>query len=155
MARNPATIIRMLRAIDQEIECFSMVTMELSLMCVLLFGVLCCICGAASAANWHANRNPLENGRGAAQQRMSILTFPVRISLRRRLTPVLFVAHVLHPVDHPAVELFLDGDMRHGCRGCSAVPMFLAGGEPHHVARPNLFHRSAPALRPAASGRHN
>src|SRR5271166_7019803 len=48
---------------------------------------------------------------------------------------VLFVAHVLQPIDDLAVELFLDGDMRHGRGRRAAVPMFLARREPDHVAR--------------------
>jgi hypothetical protein len=37
--------------------------------------------------------------------------------------PILLVAHLLHPVDDVPVELFLNGDMRHGrgCRGSACV----------------------------------
>ena len=68
---------------------------------------------------------------------------------------VLFVADLFHPVDHFAVELFLNGDVGHrrGWRG--AVPMLLAGRNPDHVARPDFLDRAAPTLRPAATGRHD
>src|SRR5438067_4990530 len=69
--------------------------------------------------------------------------------------PVLFVADLLHPVDGLAVELFLDGDVRHG-RGCrGAVPMLLTRREPDHVTWPDLLDRAAPALGPAAAGGHD
>src|SRR5881227_3284781 len=66
---------------------------------------------------------------------------------------VLFVAHVLHPLDHFAVERFLNGNVRHG--GCrrSAVPMLLVRRKPDHIARPDFFDRSAPTLRPSEAGR--
>jgi hypothetical protein len=35
---------------------------------------------------------------------------------------VLFVADSFHPIDHFAVERFLNGDVRHGRRWRSAVP---------------------------------
>src|SRR5947207_2298945 len=43
---------------------------------------------------------------------------------------VLFVGHLLHPVDDLAVQLFLDGDMRHGCRRRGAMPMLFARWAP-------------------------
>ena len=39
---------------------------------------------------------------------------------------ILVVADHFQPVDHFAVERFLNGNMRHGRRGCAAVPMLLA-----------------------------
>jgi hypothetical protein len=63
----------------------------------------------------------------------------------------LFVADLFHPVDGLSVELFLNGDVRHG-RGCGgAVPMLLTRRKPDHVTGPNLLDRSSPALRPAAA----
>jgi hypothetical protein len=38
---------------------------------------------------------------------------------------VLFVADLFHPLDDLAIERFLDGDMCHGRRRRSAMPMFL------------------------------
>jgi hypothetical protein len=70
------------------------------------------------------------------------------MSLLRKSTrwPVLFVADFFHPVHGLAVELFHDGDVRHGraCRG--AVPMLLTRRAPDHVTRPNLLDRASPAL---------
>src|SRR5712691_8817789 len=65
--------------------------------------------------------------------------------------PILLVADFLHPVDGLAVEPFLNGDVRHGCRGRRAVPMLLARRERDHVAGSNLLDRAAPALRAAAA----
>src|SRR6266566_3865233 len=66
---------------------------------------------------------------------------------------VLFVANFVHPVDNLAVELFLNGNVRHrrGRRG--AVPMLLPRRNPDHVTRPNFLDRTSPALDPAAAGR--
>src|SRR5262249_24319824 len=69
--------------------------------------------------------------------------------------PVLFVADRFHPVHRLAVELFLDGDVRHGRGRRGAVPVLLARREPDHVARPDLLDRAAPALGQAAAGRHD
>src|SRR5579863_2523872 len=69
--------------------------------------------------------------------------------------PVLFVADLLQPVNSLAIQLLLDGEMRHGGGRRGPVPVLLARCEPDHVARPNLLDRAAPALRPAASGNHD
>ena len=66
---------------------------------------------------------------------------------------VLFVADLFHPVDDLAVELFLNGDVRHGGGRRGAVPVLLAGREPDHIAGPDFLDRPALALRPAAAGR--
>src|SRR5664279_2660493 len=81
---------------------------------------------------------------------------PVRFRARPPMfssRPVLRVADVLQPFDDLAVEFFLNGDMGHrrGSRG--AVPMFLAGRKPDHIARPDFLDRAALALRPAAASR--
>ena len=68
---------------------------------------------------------------------------------------VLLVADLFHPVDGFAVELFLNGDVRHGRGWRGAVPVLLTRREPDHVARPNFLDRPAPALCPAATGRHD
>src|SRR5437764_2265037 len=68
---------------------------------------------------------------------------------------VLFVADLLHPVDGLAVELFLDGDVRHG-RGCrGTVPMLLTRRKPDHVTRPNFLNRAPPALYQPTASRHD
>ncbi len=66
---------------------------------------------------------------------------------------VLFVADLFHPVNHFAVERFLNGDVGHGRGWRGAVPMFLARREPDHVTGPNLFDRAAPTLRSLAASR--
>jgi hypothetical protein len=64
-----------------------------------------------------------------------------------RSPAVLVVADLSDPLDELAVELFLDGNVRHG-RGCrSAVPMLLTWREPDHVARSDFLDRASPALR--------
>ena len=66
---------------------------------------------------------------------------------------VLFVADLFHPVDNLAVELFLNGDVRHGRGRRGSMPVLLAGREPDHITGPDLLDRAAPALRPAAASR--
>src|SRR5262245_15156068 len=68
---------------------------------------------------------------------------------------VLFVADLFHPVNHFAVELFLDGDVCHGRGWRGAVPVLLTWREPDHVTRPDLLDRAAPALRAPAAGGHD
>src|SRR5215469_4067074 len=73
---------------------------------------------------------------------------------RKRLLSVLLVGDFFHPVDNFAVAFFLNGDVRHGSCRRRAMPMLLAGREPDNVTGPDLFDRTAPALRPATAG-HN
>ena len=54
------------------------------------------------------------------------------------LAAVLVVGHVLQPIDHLAIQTFLDGDVRHCRRRRSAVPMLLARRKPDHIARPDF-----------------
>src|SRR5579859_4307550 len=68
---------------------------------------------------------------------------------------VLLVTHVFHPVHHLAVFLFLDGDVRHGRRRGSAVPVLLTWREPDHVAGPYFLDSTAPALRAPAARSNN
>jgi hypothetical protein len=68
---------------------------------------------------------------------------------------VLFIGHMLHPVDDLAVERFCNRDVRHRCGRSRAMPVFLARWEPDDIARPYLLNRSALALREAAAGRHD
>src|SRR5437867_8617040 len=81
------------------------------------------------------------------------LPAPIFRSVRRSLAPVskliLFVTDLFHPVDDFTVELFLNGDMRHGCGWRSAMPMLLAGRKPDHIAWPDFVDRAALALNPA------
>src|SRR5262249_36229009 len=54
-----------------------------------------------------------------------------------------------------SVELFLNGNVRHG-RGCrGAVPVLLTRREPDHVTGPDFLDRAAPALGQAAASRHD
>ena len=75
--------------------------------------------------------------------------FPAELSL------ILFVAHVLHPIDGFAIELFLNGEMRHCGSWCRAVPMFLARRKPDNIARADFLERSTPVLRPATARSDN
>src|SRR5438093_2944212 len=63
-----------------------------------------------------------------------------------RAGPVLFVGHVFHPLDRLAIELFLNGDVRHRRVRRRAVPVFLAGFNPHDIARPDFFDGAAREL---------
>src|SRR2546430_17710425 len=64
---------------------------------------------------------------------------------------VLFVAHVLHPLDHFAVERFLNGNLRHGGPGGSGRAMSFSTSHPTHSPPPVFFYVSAaPQLPPPA-----
>src|SRR5258708_31541573 len=66
---------------------------------------------------------------------------------------ILFVVDLFHPVGALAVELFNNGNVRHG-RGCrGAVPMLLTRREPDHVTGPNLLDWASSALCPTAASR--
>src|SRR4051812_8003075 len=72
-----------------------------------------------------------------------------------RSLAILLVSNLFHPLDSFAVERFLNGDVSHGCRRRRAMPMFFPGSKPDHVARLDLFDRSAFALSPAEAGHNN
>src|SRR5690349_3714790 len=84
----------------------------------------------------------------------------VRVGSMRRLLwrggpasgPVLFVADLFHPFDHPAVEALLDGDVRHGGGRGRAVPVLLARREPDDIAGTDLLERATPTLRQPGPG---
>src|SRR5206468_1547404 len=69
-----------------------------------------------------------------------------------RLTLVLLVADLLHPLDVLAVQPLQDRDVRHrrGRRG--AVPVLLARRAPDHVTGADLLDRPSPALDEAKTG---
>ncbi len=68
-----------------------------------------------------------------------------------RPASILLLADVFQPVDHLAVLLFLNGDVRHR-RGCSGtMPVLLPGREPNHISGPNLLDWTSPVLRAAAA----
>src|ERR1700716_221569 len=65
---------------------------------------------------------------------------------------ILLVRNPLHPIDVPAIDSFLNGDVTHGvARGCS-MPVLHARRNPHHVARLDLALFAAPVLYPSRSG---
>src|SRR2546423_330649 len=68
---------------------------------------------------------------------------------------VLRVGDFLHPVHRLAIELFLNGDMRHGGGGRRAGPVLLAWLETHHNPPAYFADRPAFTLHPAAAGRHD
>src|SRR3954453_23701932 len=65
---------------------------------------------------------------------------------------ILVVRNMLHPINGLAVELFLDGDVAHGRRRRSAVPVLLTWREPDDIAGPDLLDRAAFTLHPAETG---
>ena len=65
----------------------------------------------------------------------------------------MFVADLLHPIDNLAIELFLNGDVRHGRGRRSPMPVLLARREPDHIAGPDFLDGSSLALNPAAARR--
>src|SRR5438552_2603137 len=73
--------------------------------------------------------------------------------LRLQASPVLFVTDLLQPVNCLSVEMFLNGDVRHGRGRRGAVPMLLTWRKPDHVTGPDFFDGTFPTLHaPAASG---
>jgi hypothetical protein len=72
-----------------------------------------------------------------------------------KLSAVLLIAHLLHPIHSDAVEFLLNGDVRHRGCDCRPMPVLFAGREPNHIAGTDFLNWSAFALRPAAAGRHD
>ena len=81
---------------------------------------------------------------------LSLVTFPVGVRPRYCSSLTCSIQSTTLPS-----SCFLDGDVRHGRGRRGAVPVLLARREPDHVARPDFLDRAAPALRPAAAGRHD
>ena len=86
---------------------------------------------------------------------VSCLCVPDRNVLPPPSALVLFGAFRFHPVNDLAVELFLNGDVRHGCGWRGPVPMFLNRLEPDHVPWSNVLDGTTPALDPATASRHD
>src|SRR5215212_719646 len=85
----------------------------------------------------------------------SMLLFIILTTACRHGGIVLFVADLFHPVGGLSVELFLNGNVRHG-RGCrGAVPMLLTRREPDHVTRPYFLGWASPTLCQAVTRCHN
>src|ERR1039458_327183 len=70
------------------------------------------------------------------------------------LSCILLVAHLLHPINGFAVQLFLNGNMGHCRRWRCSVPMLLSRCKPDDIAGPDLLDWAAPALR-ATTARHD
>ena len=66
---------------------------------------------------------------------------------------VLRVADVLHPIDGPAVEPFLDSGVRHRRSRRGAVPMLLTRRDPDHVARSDLLETASSCVVTICRGR--
>src|SRR6266446_4164918 len=79
------------------------------------------------------------------------MAFAIReaVALRRRSSfAILFVADLFHPVDIPAVNEFLNGDMTHSVGRGGAVPMLHTRRRPDHITRPYLPLVAIPFLHP-------
>ena len=63
------------------------------------------------------------------------------------MTLLLFVGDFFQPIGRFTVELFNDGDVRHGGSGSRTVPMLFTGWKPDDVSWTNFFDGSFPALR--------
>src|ERR1700739_3516101 len=95
----------------------------------------------------------LDDVGGRPQMSMSTVNSPAEYARGELSLPVLLVGDLFHPIDHLAIQFFLDCYMRH-CRGRrGTVPVLLARREPDHVARPDLLDGAAFTLSPAAAGR--
>jgi len=69
--------------------------------------------------------------------------------------PVLFFADLFHPLDDLTVQLFLNGNMRHGCGCRGAMPVFLTRRDPYNIPLPDFLDLTAPLLNPAGAGCHD
>src|SRR5215217_5525868 len=82
---------------------------------------------------------------------MTTTLFPI-FSIVLILAFVLFVGHLLHPVDDLAALDFMKGRVGHrGSRRC-AVPVLLPRGKPDDVTGADFLDRTAFPLHPANSG---
>ena len=78
---------------------------------------------------------------------------PRALHLQSRLaSAILLITDVFHPIDHLAVERFLNGNVRHRRRRRSAMPMFFVRRKPDDIAWPNFFDWAAPTLNPSKAG---
>ena len=68
---------------------------------------------------------------------------------------ILLVINLLHPLDDLSVEPLLDRDVRHRRCWRRAVPVLLAGRDPHDVAWPNLLDGPASTLHATATRGYN
>jgi len=68
---------------------------------------------------------------------------------------ILGVGDVLEPVDGPAVEGFLNGEMGHRRGGCGAVPVLFARGEDDDIAGTDFLDGATFALGATAAGSHD
>jgi hypothetical protein len=66
---------------------------------------------------------------------------------------ILFVADLFHPVDNLTVDLFLNGNVRHGRGRCGPMPVLLTGRKPDHITWADFLDPTAPTLDPAAASR--
>src|SRR3989475_7402060 len=71
---------------------------------------------------------------------------------RLSLFAVLLFTDVLHPVDVPSADRFLNGDVRHSSRRRGAVPVLDARRNSHHIARPDFLYPTAPLLDASGAG---
>ena len=62
---------------------------------------------------------------------------------------------MFHPISGLAVELFHDGDMRHGGGLRGAMPMLLPWWTPDDIPRPDFLDRAILALYASAAGHHD
>jgi len=67
----------------------------------------------------------------------------------------LAIGNLLHPGNNFAIELLLNGDVRHGRGYCGPVAVLFSGREPDHIPRSGFLDLPAPALCPTAAGSNN
>src|SRR5918995_3258881 len=68
---------------------------------------------------------------------------------------VMRLSHVLHPVHVLAVDLLLNGDMRHAVHGSGTVPVLHPWRSPDDVTGTDLLLLAAPGLDPPDTGGDN
>ena len=78
----------------------------------------------------------------------------LEIPLVHALLP-LFVADLIHPIDHLTIKLFLNGDMGHGIGCRDVIPMLFTRWKPNRITGTNFIDRAILALCQTATSNHD
>ena len=65
------------------------------------------------------------------------------------------VADVFHPIDDLPIFFLLNRDVSHARRRRGAMPVLLAGRNPHDIPGADLLDRPVPALNPSTASGYN
>src|SRR5436189_690488 len=97
---------------------------------------------------------PVEAARTSSSEQ-EVIARSSELRVRCASSAILFVGHLLHPIDRLTIEPFGNGNVRHRGGGRGAVPVSLIGLEPDHIAWTDLLGRASFTLHPSVTRRHN